>query len=120
MTITTPSINRIIKMTEFDLLRTAITVGNMYMCIDSRKLYYDETKNSRVTYNYTGVNTVNDLRYNITPDFGMKYYCWEDNSLWLWMNKWVVIWSDQTYPSAYVYDSDSISATNPQRINSCI
>mgnify|MGYP001624390526 CR=1 FL=1 len=42
MAITTPVINRIIRMTEFDLLRTAIKQGNMYMCLDSQKLYFDE------------------------------------------------------------------------------
>lgn len=107
MTVTTPTINRIIKLTEFDLLRTTNTPGNMYMCTDSHKLYYDETKNSRVIYNYTGVKTVNDLQHNITPEYGIVYYCWEDNSLWLWMNKWLSLWTDNKYPSAYVYDENN-------------
>lgn len=100
----TPIIKRIIRMTEFDQLRTAYTEGNMYMCLDSQKLYYDEPGNRRVVYFYQGVKTYNDLIYNITPALNTTYYCWEDNSLWLWLNKWIALWSDKTYPSAYVYD----------------
>lgn len=107
MAITTPVINKIIRMTEFDLLRTATTKGNMYMCLDSQKLYYDESDSKRTLYYYVGVKTVNDLMYNITPAMNTTYYCWEDNSLWLWMNKWISIYSDSTYPSAYVYDSNN-------------
>lgn len=107
MAITTPTINRIIRMTEFDLLRTSITKYNMYMCIDSQKLYYDQSDSQRVQYHYAGVKTVNDLMHNITPAMNTTYYCWEDNSLWLWMNKWISIYSDTTYPSGYVYDNDN-------------
>lgn len=107
MAITTPVINRIIRMTEFDLLRTAVKQGNMYMCLDSQKLYFDESDSKRTLYFYTGVKTVNDLLYNITPSMNTTYYCWEDNSLWLWMNKWITLWSDSTYPSAYVYDNSN-------------
>lgn len=103
MAIKTPTINRIIRMTQWDLMHTSINPGNMYMCIDNTTLYYDETENRRVVYTYVGVKTVNDLMYNLTPTANTTYYCWEDNSLWLWMNKWIVLWSDRTYPSAYVY-----------------
>lgn len=103
MAIKTPTINRIIRMTQWDLMHTSINPGNMYMCIDNTTLYYDETENKRVVYAYVGVKTVNDLMYNLTPTANTTYYCWEDNSLWLWMNKWIVLWSDRTYPSAYVY-----------------
>lgn len=106
MAIKTPTINKIIRMNEFDLLRTSIVPGNMYLCLDSQKLYYDETTSKRVVYNYTSVKTINDLLYNITPSSGTTYYCWEDNSLWLWMNKWIALYSTTTYPSAYVYDSN--------------
>lgn len=107
MAITTPVINRIIRMTEFDLLRTAKKQGNMYICLDSLKLYFDESNFNRIIYNYTGVKTINDLFYNITPQANKSYYCWEDNSLWLWMNKWISLWTDSTYPSAYVYDKNN-------------
>ena len=107
MAIKTPTINRIIRMTQWDLMHTAINPGNMYMCLDNTTLYYDETDNKRVVYAYTGVKTINDLMYNLTPAANTTYYCWEDNSLWLWMNKWIVLWSDRTYPSAYVYDDAS-------------
>lgn len=116
MAIVTPTIKKIIRMTEFDLLRTAITVGNMYICTDSFKMYYDESKTNRALYNYTSVKTVNDLLYNITPSFGISYYCWEDNSLWLWMNKWITLYSANDYPSGYIYD-DIPSNKNPQTIN---
>lgn len=106
MAIKTPTINKIIRMNEFDLLRTSIVPGNMYLCLDSQKLYYDETTSKRVVYYYTSVKTINDLLYNITPSSGTTYYCWEDNSLWLWMNKWIALYSTTTYPSAYVYDSN--------------
>ena len=36
---------------------------------------------------------------------GVTYYCWEDNSLWIWLNKLIVLWSDYTYPSAYIFDN---------------
>ena len=106
MAVETPTINKIVKMTEFDLLRTNVTQYNMYMCLDTRKLYYDSTNNisGRILYSYIGVKTVNDLLYNITPEYANVYYCWEDNSLWLWMNKWITLWSDHSYPSAYVYN----------------
>lgn len=105
--VTTPKINRIYKIDEFTLLNTAITIGNMYMCTDTQKLYYDETSSSRSIYSYTGVRTHNDLLYNITPVIGKSYYCWEDNSLWLWLNKWVSLYSDIDYPSAYVYNDNN-------------
>lgn len=78
----------------------------MYMCLDTQRLYYDETNNRRVNYGYTGVNTMNDMMYYITPSPGTTYYCWEDNSLWLWNNKWVSLYTDTSYPSAYVYDDN--------------
>ena len=68
-TITTPVINRIYKMTEFDLLRTTIVEGNMYMCTDTYKLYFDQTNSERILYDYTGVKTINDLQNNITPSY---------------------------------------------------
>lgn len=105
-TIQRPTISRIVKMTEFDLLRTKVEMGNMYMCVDTQKMYYDggNTADSRAIYDYISVRTVNDLMYNITPSFGKSYYCWEDNSLWIWVNKWETLYADTTYPSAYVYD----------------
>lgn len=76
----------------------------MYMCIDTQVLWYDESDQNRAVYNYVGVRTVNDLQYNITPVLNTTYYCWEDNSLWIWLNKWVTLYSESTYPSAYIYD----------------
>ena len=106
MAVITPQINRIYRMNEFDLLTTNKKQGNMYMCLDTQRLYYDESNSRRVTYGYTGVNTLNDLFYYMTPAYGTTYYCWEDNSLWLWNNKWVSLYTDTSYPSAYVYDDN--------------
>ena len=109
----TPTINTIYKMTEFDLLRTKVNMGDMYMCIDTQKLYYDSgtTADDRRLFDYISVRTVNELLYQITPSYGKNYYCWEDNSLWVWVNKWETLYSQTTYPSAYVYD-DIPSTTN--------
>ena len=104
MAIITPTITRIYRITEFDLLRTNIKMGNMYMCLDTQRLYYDETDNRRAIYPYISVSTMNDMTYRITPSANSTYYCWEDNSLWLWNNKWIILWSDNAYPSAYTYD----------------
>ena len=118
-TISTPTIKRILKVTEYDLLRIKVSMGNMYMCQDTMKLYFDQGNSStdRVLYNYISVRTVNDLQKNVNPILNYVYYCWEDNSLWVWLNKWVCLYSDSTYPSAYVYE-DTPSASNPQNLNS--
>ena len=117
-TVLTPNIKRIMRVTEYDLLRIKVSMGNMYMCQDTMKLYYDQGNAStdRVLYNYISVKTINDLNNNITPILNYVYYCWEDNSLWVWLNKWVCLYSDTTYPSAYSYD-DVPSSSNPQNIN---
>lgn len=114
----TIKIEKIIKVTEFDLLRIKVRVGYMYMCVDSRKLYFDQGNSSqdRVIYDYISVRTTNDLQYYITPLYGNVYYCWEDNSLWIWQNKWLSLYQDSTYPSAYVYD-DVPSVTSQANLN---
>ena len=116
--ITTPTIKRIMRVTEYDLLRIKVSMGNMYMCQDTMKLYYDQGNSAtdRVLYNYISVRTVNDLNKNVSPIFSYVYYCWEDNSLWVWLNKWVCLYSDTTYPSAYEYE-DVPSTSDPQNIN---
>lgn len=103
MAVNTPKINRIYRMTEFDQLRTAVKEGNMYICTDSLQMYYDESNVKRSKYVYTGIKTINDLMYNTSPSYGVSYYCWEDNSLWLWLNKWITLYADTNYPSAYIY-----------------
>ena len=103
MAVNTPKINRIYRMTEFDQLRTAIKEGNMYICTDSLQMYYDESNVKRSKDVYTGIKTINDLMYNTSPSYGVSYYCWEDNSLWLWLNKWITLYADTNYPSAYIY-----------------
>ena len=116
-TVNTPKVNRIYRMTEFDQLRTAIKEGNMYICTDSLQMYYDESAVKRSKYTYTGIKTINDLMYNTTPNYGTSYYCWEDNSLWLWLNKWITLWSDTNYPSAYIYTTYP-TTENPGTLNS--
>ena len=116
-TFNTPKVNRIYRMTEFDVLRTAIKEGSMYICTDSLQMYYDESAVKRSKYAYTGIKTINDLMYNTTPNYGTSYYCWEDNSLWLWLNKWITLWSDTNYPSAYIYTTYP-TTENPGNLNS--
>jgi len=114
-----PTIKRIIRINEYDLLRIKVSMGNMYMCQDSMKLYYDQGNSStdRVLYNYTSIRTVNDLKHRVSPVCGVVYYCWEDNSLWLWNNKWECLYSDSTYPSAYNYGAVP-SPSDPQTLDS--
>lgn len=117
-TISTPTIKRILRVTEYDLLHIKVSMGNMYMCQDTMKLYFDQGNAStdRVMYNYISIRTVNDLQNNVSPVWNYTYYCWEDNSLWVWLNKWVCLYSDTTYPSAYAYD-DVPTESNPQNLN---
>ena len=107
-TISTPTIKRILRVTEYDLLHIKVSMGNMYMCQDTMKLYFDQGNAStdRVMYNYISIRTVNDLQNNVSPVWNYTYYCWEDNSLWLWNNKWISLYTDTSYPSAYVYDDN--------------
>lgn len=117
-TVQTPKIEKIFKVTEFDILRTSVHMGNMYICVDSLKMYYDggDLPRDRQVYTYTGVRTVNDLFNEITPERGVTYYCWEDNSLWYWNNKWISLYSETTYPSAYNYDTIP-TPSNPSEIS---
>ena len=117
MAVNTPKINRIYRMTEFDQLRTAIKEGNMYICTDSLQMYYDESNVKRSKYVYTGIKTINDLMYNTSPSYGVSYYCWEDNSLWLWLNKWITLYADTNYPSAYIYTTYP-TTEEPGQLNS--
>ena len=114
-----PTIKRIVRINEYDLLRIKVSMGNMYMCQDSMKLYYDQGNSAtdRVLYDYISVKTVNDLKNRLSPIFGTVYYCWEDNSLWLWNNRWECLYSDSTYPSAYNY-SDVPSPSDPKTLES--
>lgn len=116
--ILTPTIKTILKVTEYDLLRIKVSMGYMYMCTDTMKLYYDQGNsiNDRVIYNYISIRTVNDLHNKVNPIYGYTYYCWEDNSLWVWLNKWECLYSDTTYPSAYAYE-EIPSTTNPSNLN---
>lgn len=106
--IITPKINKIVRLRTFDLNATPIQKGNMYMCLDTLTMYYDQDDSNRVRYIYKGVKTRKDMLYNITPSMNTTYYCWEDNSLWLWMNKWISIYSNSQYPSAYIVDNEGI------------
>ena len=106
--IITPKINRIVRLRSFDLNATPINKGDMYMCLDTLVMYYDQDDSNRVRYIYKGVKTRKDMLYNITPVQNTTYYCWEDNSLWLWMNKWISIYSSSEYPSAYIIEDSQL------------
>ena len=116
--VVTPTIKKILKVTEYDLLRIKVSMGNMYICLDSMKMYFDQGTSStdRVIYNYISVKTVNDLNTKINPMSNYVYYCWEDNSLWTWLDGWHCLYSDSTYPSAYRFD-DIPSVDNPQGVS---
>lgn len=118
MATSTLKINKIFKLSSFDLLRTKVKLGNMYMCTDTQVLWYDGgiTANDRKVFSYISVRTVNELLYQLTPALGKNYYVWEDNSLWYWNNKWICMYSETTYPSGYVYD-DIPTTTSPQGLN---
>lgn len=90
----------------------------MYMCLDTMKLYFDQgtTPSDRQLCDYISVYTLVDLQHNIDPMNGKIYYVWEDNSVWVWSNKWVCLFSRTTYPSGYVYDGIP-SETDPQVID---
>ena len=74
-TVLTPNIKRIMRVTEYDLLRIKVSMGNMYMCQDTMKLYYDQGNAStdRVLYNYISVH-------------------WHDNSLTIRMKRNALIY----------------------------
>lgn len=108
--ITTPRIDKIVRLNSYDLLGTKCKQYQMYMCLDTLQLWYDESDSKRTLYRYVGVDTVNDLQNNIVPEFGITYYCWESNSLWLWMNRWICNYTDGKYPSAYRTDNGTIDA----------
>ena len=106
--VTTPTIKKIVRLNSFDLLGTKNNKYMMYMCLDTLQLWYDESDSKRTLYAYVGVDTVNDMKNNIIPEVGVTYYCWESNSLWLWMNRWICLYTDGKYPSAYNTENNYI------------
>lgn len=92
----------IIRCTEFDLLRTNVTDGNIYACVDSRKLYQDVGK-VRVLLDCVQITTEKKRAYDTVPSVGKKYYVWETSELWLWQNAWVKLIGNPNYPEAYQY-----------------
>lgn len=104
MAITVPSSDRqIIRLTEFDLMNTKIKKGNIYVCTDSRKMYEDVTDTSRILLSVTMIDTEKKRVYDTVPQNNVNYYVWETNELWLWMNSWIKIIGNTTYPTAYQY-----------------
>ena len=91
MAIKTPTINGIIRMTEFDLLRTKIKQGYMYMCLDSLNLYYDEDK---LKLQERGCERIN-FRYQ--------------NVCYLYFNEIGTKWYIDIY---YYYETMSVSPSN--------
>ena len=60
--VTTPTINKIIRLRNYDLLGTQCKKYNMYMCLDTFNYGMTNLISKRVLYAYVGVDTVNDLQ----------------------------------------------------------
>ena len=73
-TISTPTIKRIYKVTEYDLLHIKVSLGNMYMCQDTMKLYYDQgnSASDRVIYLFSRIAPKLGLLISMTLRFAGK------------------------------------------------
>lgn len=100
---------RVLRLREFDLLRTGIVDGNVYACTDSRKLYQDVGQ-TRVVLDAIQITTEKKRLYDIVPEKGRKYYVWETSELWLWNNAWIKLLGNPDYPEAYQYVDGDIYA----------
>lgn len=96
--------NKVIRLTEYDLLRTAKTPGNYYATTDSRKLYRDDTNTVRTLVDATQIPTEKQRLYdNFQKTYGRLYYVWESSNLYIWNNRWELIRGNPDYPDAYQY-----------------
>lgn len=110
---------RVLRVREYDLLRTNITDGNVYACTDSRKLYQD-VGNSRILLDATQVTTEKKRLYDLVPEKGRKYYVWETSELWLWNNSWILLLGNPDYPEAYQYVDGDIYAVGGRGQNTYV
>lgn len=103
--------DKVIRLTEYDLLRTAKTPGNYYATTDGRKIYRDESATVRTIVDATQIPTEKQRLYDdYQKTYGRLYYVWESSTLYVWNNKWEVIRGNPDFPNAYQYIDGEIFA----------
>ncbi len=96
--------DKVIRLTEYDLLRTAKTPGNYYATTDGRKLYRDESSTVRTLVDAVQIPTEKQRLYDsFQKIYGKLYYVWESSVLYIWNNRWEVLKGNPDYPSAFQY-----------------
>lgn len=102
----------IYRVTEYDLLQTALVAGNYYMCTDSRKMYKDVTNSLRQEVVVTFIPKENDRLTTVRPQNGVYYYVWDTNALWYYDAGWTVIDGQGQRASGYYYVNNIINPTD--------
>lgn len=110
---------RVLRLTEYDLLRTSIVDGNVYACTDSRKLYQDVGQ-TRILLDAIQITTEKKRLYDTVPQSSRKYYVWETSELWLWQNAWIKLLGNPDYPEAYQYIDGDIYAVGGRGQNTFV
>ena len=86
----------IYRVNEFDLLSIPKVVGNLYACMDSRRMYEDISVTERRVMSVQMIDTEINRQYNVRPINAAYYYVWETNELWLYNYGWELIIGDKT------------------------
>lgn len=102
----------IYRVTEYDLLQTALVAGNYYICTDSRKMYKDITASQRQEITVTFISKENDRLTTVRPTNGVYYYVWDTNSLWFYNAGWMIIDGQGQRASGYYYTNNIINPTD--------
>lgn len=103
----------IYPVTQYDLLTLPVKKGQIYFITDLSCLFkdYGSTKSERLRFNATVVSS-NFTRLNkLRPVNGKYYYVSEDNSLWLYDTRWVLVDGDVSKYNSYGYDG--VNAMSP-------
>jgi len=100
--------SNIYKLTEYDLLATAINNDTYYICTDSKKMYKD-IEDNRILYNVILIDTEIDRLYKVKPINGKSYYIWETNELWSYNGGWILIIGQSSSNNAYFYTDNNLS-----------
>lgn len=95
------------RLTEYDLLRLAITPNMYYFCKDSNTLYKDGDTN-RYRLGVELVNTELDRVHNIRPNNGTQYYILETNELWIYNAGWILIDGETRESNGYYYNANHL------------
>lgn len=102
--------SQIFKVKEYDLLATALSLGDYYFCTDSMILYKDTDSGRHVT-NAVIVSTEIDRLVNISPANGRMYYVFETNELWLYNAGWTILVGQVRTSNGYYYTANNITTT---------